>query len=131
MVTDPVGSVALAARTCWEKALGELTDQQRQILATFGIQNTKAFEAEIGTLQRLKDGCTNNLSPGKNPILTRVRIHSILKKMEKYVVIGDIAIQQNPNIVALVWAGVRFCLQVRKLLLLRFIVIIIIIIICV
>ncbi|KAL0631347.1 hypothetical protein Q9L58_009793 [Maublancomyces gigas] len=32
--------------------------------------------------------------------------------MEKYVIIGDIAIQHNPDIIALVWAGVRFCLQV-------------------
>lgn len=36
----------------------------------------------------------------------------MLKKLEKYVVIGDVALQHDPHIVALVWAGVRFCLQV-------------------
>lgn len=102
-----------ARPTCWETALSKLTDEQRQVLNSFGIGNTKAFEAEIKTIQGLKDSCTKNLSPGmKKPIMTRARIHSILKKMEKYVIIGDIAIQQNPDIIALVWAGVRFCLQV-------------------
>lgn len=116
-VVDPI-SGKIVPQTCWEKAVDELTDKQRKTLETFRIGNIKTFEAEIKTLRSLKDGCTNNLSPGptdKKPIMTRVRIHNILKKMEKYAIIGDIAIQQNPNIVALVWAGVRFCLQVRKI----------------
>lgn len=95
--------------------MAELTDEQREVLETFGINNRQTFEAEIETLQRLKDGCSNYLTPGtkdKKPIINRVRIHNILKKMEKYAVIGDIALQHNPNIVALVWAGLRFCLQV-------------------
>lgn len=100
--------------TCWEKALCELTDKQRDTLKAFGIENTNSLEVEIAALQSLKDGCTTYLSPGKDnkPIMTRATIHKILKKMEKYAVIGNIALQHNPNIVALVWAGVRFCLQV-------------------
>lgn len=100
--------------TCWENALRELTDKQRDTLKAFGVENTNSLEVEIATLQSLGDGCTTYLSLGKDnkPIMTRATIHKILKKMEKYAVIGDIALQQNPNIVALVWAGVRFCLQV-------------------
>lgn len=97
---------------CWEKALTKLTDKQRQVLKDFGIENTSPLETEIKTIQGLKDRCHDHLTTGKKPIMTRARIHGILKTIEKYVIIGDIAIQQNPDIVALVWAGVRFCLQV-------------------
>lgn len=99
---------------CWKKALDGLTDKQRQVLNDSGIMDTSLFkiETEIETIQGMKAGCTDHLTGGKKPIITRARIHGILKKMEKYVIIGDIAIQQNPDIVALVWAGVRFCLQV-------------------
>lgn len=116
-LVDPT-SRKIVPRACWEKAIDELTDKQRKTLENFRIGNIKTFEVEIKTLRGLKDDCTNNLSPGstgKKPIMTRVRIHNILKKMEKYAIIGDIAIQQNPDIVALVWAGVRFCLQVHKI----------------
>lgn len=101
----------------WEKAFEQLTNIEREILKKFGINNTKSLTLEIETIERLKDGCTKNLTPGvgdKKPIITRARIHNILKKMQKYVIIGDIAIQQNPDIIALVWAGVRFCLKVPK-----------------
>lgn len=103
--------------TLWEDALRRLNDGQRKILHDFGIKNPGNIEVEIGTIQDLKDGTNSSaVSRGrddKKPILTRVRIHSILRRMEKYMIIGDIALQKNPNIVALVWAGVRFCLQVK------------------
>lgn len=106
----------ISVPTLWENALGQLLDGQRQILHDFGIQNLRTIEVEIGTIRQLRDGTTSSaLSRGtedKKPTLPRARIHSILRKMEKYMIIGDIALQQNPNIVALVWAGVRFCLQV-------------------
>lgn len=37
---------------------------------------------------------------------------SIFGKLDKYAAIGDIAIQHNPDVVALVWAGFRLLLQV-------------------
>lgn len=113
--TELATSATVAQPTCWEIALDKLTAEQRKLLVAFGIANSSKLEIEIETLQNLKDGCTHNLIPGtggRNPVITRARIHNILKKMEKYAIIGDIALQQNPNIISLVWAGVRFCLQV-------------------
>jgi ribosomal protein S3 len=40
------------------------------------------------------------------------RIEKILKIVEKYMTIVDVAIQQSPDITALVWAGVRLTIQV-------------------
>jgi ribosomal protein S3 len=40
------------------------------------------------------------------------RIERILKIIEKYMTIVDVAIQQSPDITALVWAGVRLTIQV-------------------
>lgn len=105
----------ITSSDCWKQGFAQLTNKQRQVLHDFGVNNRNTIEVEIKTIQSLKDGCTKNLCPGdrdKKPILTRARIHGILKKIEKYVVIGDIAVQQNPDIVALVWAGLRFSLQV-------------------
>lgn len=98
----------------WENAFGKLTNEQRKILKDFGIDNTKSIKLEIETIECLKAGCTKNLTNNKKPTMTRARIHNILKKMQKYVVIVDIAIQHNPDITALVWAGLRFCLQVTE-----------------
>ena len=44
--------------------------------------------------------------------LTRGRVYNILRKIEKFVKFGDIAIQHHPDVVALVWASVRMLLQV-------------------
>jgi hypothetical protein len=40
------------------------------------------------------------------------RIEKILKIIEKYMTIVDVAIQHRPNVTALVWAGVRLMIQV-------------------
>lgn len=98
----------------WVKAFNDLPVAQRQVLDAFRIQNATTLRSEISTLKHMKDDC-KRLTPGstvKKPIMTRGRIHNILKKMEKYALIGDVAVQHDPYIVALVWAGLRFCLQV-------------------
>ena len=46
------------------------------------------------------------------PFLARGRVYNILRKIEKFVKFGDLAIQHHPDVVALVWASVRMLLQV-------------------
>ncbi|KAI5839408.1 hypothetical protein DFP73DRAFT_634605 [Morchella snyderi] len=38
-------------------------------------------------------------------------VEKVIFQLERYAHIGDVAIQHNPNVVALVWAGFRFLLQ--------------------
>lgn len=39
-------------------------------------------------------------------------VEKITAQLDKYARIGDLAIQHNPDVVALAWAGFRFLLQV-------------------
>lgn len=39
-------------------------------------------------------------------------VEKVVFQLERYAQIGDVAIQHNPDVVALVWAGFRFLLQV-------------------
>jgi hypothetical protein len=54
----------------------------------------------------------------KNKMATKIvgvethRIKKILKIIEQYMIIVDVAIQNQPDITALVWAGVRLMIQV-------------------
>ena len=47
-----------------------------------------------------------------NDIVVMERVGRILRGMENYARIGDILIQSNPEITALVWGAARFILQV-------------------
>jgi hypothetical protein len=44
------------------------------------------------------------------------KVHNILQYINKYCYIVDVAIQHQPQITALVWAGVRTCIQVCALI---------------
>jgi hypothetical protein len=54
----------------------------------------------------------------KNKLATKVlgvesqKIKKILEIIEQYMTIVDVAIQHHPDITALVWAGIRFMIQV-------------------
>ena len=43
------------------------------------------------------------------------RMTKILKSLDKYLTIVDVAIQHHPDITSLIWAGLRFILQVSRL----------------
>lgn len=45
-------------------------------------------------------------------ILTRGRMHMILSKVQKYTSIVGVAVQHSPEVTSLVWAGMRFLLDV-------------------
>lgn len=45
--------------------------------------------------------------------MTRGRVHGILKKMEEFAKVGDVAVKACPGVVSVVWAAIRLCLQVR------------------
>lgn len=45
-------------------------------------------------------------------VMTRGRLYMILSKVQKYTSIVGVAIQHSPEITVLVWAGMRFVLDV-------------------
>jgi hypothetical protein len=42
------------------------------------------------------------------------KLEAFLDWVEPYVPVGDVLIQQQPNITAIVWGGLRFLIRVRR-----------------
>ena len=94
--------------------MGLSLDHQR-VLARFDPQNrnpANIFTTEIDNIRGLLDTCDGG--PDNKTFMTRSKFHSILKKVDKYVKIGDLAMQHHPEIVALIWATLRMALQVSR-----------------
>ena len=82
-----------------------LSPNHQRALAGIDFRNqnpTDTFEKEIGRIR----GLSNQYGQGK--------LVNILKKMDKYAKIGDLAMQHHPEIVALIWAALRMSLQVSR-----------------
>ena len=104
-----------------EQAFDELSAPQKLVLQGYGLGTDTAngdpserFQRQLRKIRELGDQCSNEPKEVENgkPFLTRGRVYNILRKIEKFVKFGDIAIQHHPNVVALVWAGVRMLVQV-------------------
>lgn len=52
------------------------------------------------------------LAQNKKQLSHRKKYHKIVKGLDTYAGIVDVAIQHSPAITALVWAGARFLLQI-------------------
>ena len=92
-----------------------LSLNHRRVLARFGFQNQNPadiFRMEIDNIRGLRDSCDEGA--GNKALITRGKVHSIIKKVEKYARIGDLAMRRHPGIVALVWAALRMSLQVSR-----------------
>ena len=99
-----------------------LKKEERKAWDSYSVPQSQAqagcqgIKEQISLIRKARDGLTNKQltiqrSDGR-VIIVREKINSVLKVMDKYMAIGDIAIQHNPTITALVWAGVRLGLQV-------------------
>ena len=104
-----------------EQAFDELSGSQKLVLQGYGLGTDTAggdpserFRRQLQKIHELGDQCSNEPKEVENgkPFLTRGRVYNILRKIEKFVKLGDIAIQHHPDVVALVWASVRTLLQV-------------------
>ena len=76
-------------------------------------ENIQAIVRELNTIQ--EDGKKQRWSytwRGKKVIVVE-RLGEILKSMQNYTKVADIAVQSNPKISALVWAGVYAIMRVR------------------
>ena len=103
------------------QAFDKLSAPQRLVLQGYGLgtdtadgDQSERFQRELQKIRELGDQCSNEpkeVEKGK-PFLTRGRVYNILRKIDKFVKFGDIAIQHHPDVVALVWASVRMFLQV-------------------
>ena len=57
---------------------------------------------------------TVSRGPNKNALVLRDVFANIASLVEKFIAVGDIAVQYDPGHAALPWAAVRFLLQVCR-----------------
>ena len=100
----------IAQKKLSERGLPPL-DVSKHLSATSGDQSASNIVGlTIGDLQATIEA-KQQCGSGKTTIIIG-RLKEMLKMFDKYAVIVDTAIQSNPQITALVWAGVRLVLQV-------------------
>ena len=108
--------------TLWEEAVEGLDEEERKAWDSYSASQNQAqagrrsMDEQVNLIREARDNLTAKRltiqrSDGR-VIIVREKINSVLKVMDKYMAIGDIAIQHSPRITALVWAGVRLGLQV-------------------
>ena len=106
--------------TPWEKAVEGLMEKEREIWHSYpttqGQTSHQSIDEQIRLIREARDKLTDKQMTLRRRdgrvIIVREKINSVLKVMDKYMAIGNIAIQHSPSITALVWAGVRLGLQV-------------------
>ena len=106
--------------TLWEEAVEGLKEEERKAWDSYSVSQGQAgrwpIDKQIDLIREARDGLADKQmiiqrSDGQ-VIIVREKINSVLKVMDKYMAIGNIASQHSPRITALVWAGVRLGLQV-------------------
>jgi hypothetical protein len=100
----------------WEQAFAMLSNKFKEVLRDPQIDR-KGIELQF---ESLKQRCTmepvSEESAGDKSkfIMPRGKLYKFLKKVEYYCKFVDVAIQHHPDITALVWAGIRFALDVNS-----------------
>ena len=108
----------------WEEAVEALKDKERKAWDSYLVSQSQAqagrpyIVEQIELIREARDNLTDKQmviqrSDGR-VIIVREKINSVLKVMDKYVAIGNVAIQHSPKITALVWAGIRLGLQASE-----------------
>jgi hypothetical protein len=116
---DTIGVMATAVKNATEDPGGQayelaklqLTDKELQLLP-----EPNPVDGPTSPISRTVVGEATE-AHDKRQRYQRKRFHKIVKGLDTYARIVDVAIQHNPDITALVWAGARFLLQVRKFVL--------------
>lgn len=80
--------------------------------ADHGVQLVRDLIAKVKDIKAECD--TNRVSYNNSRGEKVFYLEKLTTKLHKFAYIGDIAIQQNPEVVALAWAGFRLLLEVRN-----------------
>jgi hypothetical protein len=96
----------------WERALAKLQPEDLEGIRV-GDSKIQLLEKLIEATEKKKEELDKTRWSYTNKDGEKVYItDSLLRQLNRYATIGDIAIQHDPQVVALVWAGFRFILNV-------------------
>lgn len=103
-------------RNLWELAADRLREKDKELI----VSNTiVSLEDILSTVEAEKKTCALNRlivkrGPGRDPIVLRDVFSKIASWLEKFLAVGNTAIQYDPGHAALPWAAVRLVLQACK-----------------
>lgn len=97
----------------WQVAREKLPKERRERVFKDESCDQNLVQALINRVERKKDDIDDKRWYYEKEDGSKVfYMESALEQLQKYAGIGDIAIQHNPDVVALAWAGFRFLLNV-------------------
>ncbi|KAI5839362.1 hypothetical protein DFP73DRAFT_634572 [Morchella snyderi] len=112
-VDDPSRDISLERYTAWRKALSLLDDEDRKVLDE-GDLKACLTDLRLAT-EKKKEDCDKKrrvYKLGDKEVALRDIADNLIKWIDKFKQIGDLAVQYDPVHAALPWAGFRFLLMV-------------------
>jgi hypothetical protein len=102
----------------WNKAVEALSDEDRQHIDFHQLGKRATLEELIGGIEERRQICLQRRWKFKKRNGEVVFVRDILEKMvksvNKFKEIGDVAVQYDPSHAALPWVGIRMVLQVSR-----------------
>lgn len=106
-------AVTAGRASLWDNARAQLPEKIQEGLGSVDQCDINLVKSLIETIQEQKEACDEKRWSYVNTAGQKVfYLETLIEQLNKYALIGDIAIQHNPDIVALAWSGFRFLLQV-------------------
>jgi hypothetical protein len=111
-------SSQLSSQTLWERALATIDSDLQAAVDFKSITKKDVAAAALRTAKEKRDICLRKRWKyrkwnGKD-LIVRDLLDKIVGFLDKFIAIGDVAMQYDPAHAALPWAGVRFLLRVGK-----------------
>lgn len=108
---------SVTSTNLWDRAVEKLNEEDKRNV-NFERQDKRAILVALSEeVQRKKELCISQRLKYRRKNGERVVLYDVYEKMVKWIdtfkQIGDVALQYDPGYAALPWAGVRFFLQVR------------------
>lgn len=101
----------------WAKAVASLSDEDRQNIDSSRTDKLAILNDLLATVEAKKKICIEKRWKYKTKdgeVVIRDKLEKVVKWVDKFKGVGDVAVQYDPAHASLAWAGVRFVLQVLK-----------------
>lgn len=99
----------------WQQALDSLGETTKEHLRLISTNKIDVLSAVLREAKEARQHCIRKnwkfKKPNGDTIILRDVLEKIIKWVDRFRVVGDVAIQYDPTAASLPWAGVRFLLQ--------------------
>jgi hypothetical protein len=104
-------------KVLWDEALRSLSDEDQKTVSKFSsVRELDLLQDLLDAVKKKQEDCEMRqwkFELNGRQIVLRDQAEKIVKWVNKFIDIGDVAVNFDPVHTALPWAGIRFLLQVR------------------